>query len=234
MLSILSVTVVLKNDGVKECRKLGVAGMTASIATDAGVNVLAAGEDASLERNARIILGIFQLTPDFLSQVLGDKTLGASRELRESGEVLSLLKMGSTLDRYVNSTGSKFFLFCDHSFDTIVHILDEINFGSTESTFVGDVVDVVVSFSMLTVGTSNLDVEMIGDLLELFLVLSKEGQVDVDRSAKGSATICGAGGDVTEILSVGEFGNLLNLSSGTGKSAENFTDVGTLLHRDDT
>lgn len=31
-----------------------------------------------------------------------------------------------------------------------------------------------------------------------------------------------------------EFGNLLDLSGGTSKSAKNFTDIGTLLHGDDT
>jgi hypothetical protein len=112
--------------------------------------------------------------------------------------------------------------------------LNEILLRPTESTFVGDIVDMVVGFSVLTVGTSDLDVETISDLLEFSLAVTKVGQVNVDRSAKGSAAICGAGGDVTKILGVSEFGNLLDLSGGTGKSAENFTDVGTLLHRDDT
>lgn len=93
--------------------------------------------------------------------------------------------MGSTLDRNFNDglrlrlnlgwLGTKFFLFSDHSFDTIVHILDEILLRPTESTLVGDVVDVVVSFSVLTVGTSDLNVEMIGNLLEFYLALSKVG-----------------------------------------------------------
>jgi hypothetical protein len=138
--------------------------------------------------------------------VLGNKTLGASREFRESGEILSLLKMGSTLDRYFNNglnfslnlgfnlglRGTKFFFFHNHSFDTIVHVLNEILLRPTKSTFVGDVVNVVVSFGVLTVGTSDLDVEFISDLLEYSLALTKVGQVDVDRSTESGSTICGA------------------------------------------
>jgi len=52
--------------------------------------------------------------------------------------------------------------------------------------------------------------------------------------AHASTAIGWAGGDVTEMLVVGELGLRLNLGSGDGESLEDLTDVRALLHRDDT
>lgn len=49
VLGVLGVTVVLKDHGVEQGAELGVALVGASVATNAGIGVLATGEDAHLE-----------------------------------------------------------------------------------------------------------------------------------------------------------------------------------------
>ena len=122
----------------------------------------------------------------------------------------------------------------DHGFDTVVHILNEVDFGATESTEVGDVEDAVVSLSVLTVSTADLDIVLVGDGLELFLLLTKLGELDVDRGAHTSTEVGGAVRDVTKMLVVGKLGLLLDLGRGNGESLEDLADVGALLHGDDT
>ena len=122
----------------------------------------------------------------------------------------------------------------DHGFDTVVHILNEVDFGATESTEVGDVEDAVVSLSVLTVSTADLDIVLVGDGLELFLLLTKLGELDVDRGAHTSTEVGGAVRDVTKMLVVGKLGLLLDLGRGNGESLEDLADVGALLHGDNT
>ena len=59
----------------------------------------------------------------------------------------------------------------DHGFDAVVHILDKIDFGSTKSAQVGDVVDAIVALGVLSVGATNLDVVLVSDCLELVFFL---------------------------------------------------------------
>ena len=92
----------------------------------------------------------------------------------------------------------------------------------------------VVSLSVFTVSTTDLDVESISNSLEFLLVVSEVGQVNVDGGTECSTEVSGAGGDVTEVLVVGEFSLLLNFSGSACKSTENSTDISTLLHRDNT
>ena len=87
---------------------------------------------------------------------------------------------------------------------------------------------------MLTVGTTDLNVVLVGDGLELVGFLGKLGQLDVNGGAHASSEVGGAGSDVAEMLVVGELGLLLNLGSSDGESLEDLTDVGALLHGDDT
>ena len=75
---------------------------------------------------------------------------------------------------------SKAILSLDHSLDTIVHILNEVNLRATESSQVGDIVDVIISLRVLTVGTSDLDVVLLSNSLELILLIAELGELDVD------------------------------------------------------
>ena len=66
---------------------------------------------------------------------------------------------------------SETFLSLDHGFNAVVHVLDEINFGAPESAEVRNVEDSVVSLSVLSVGTTDLDIVLVSDCLELVFFL---------------------------------------------------------------
>jgi hypothetical protein len=87
---------------------------------------------------------------------------------------------------------SELLLSLNHSLDTVVHVLDEVDLRAAESSQVGDVVDVVVSLRVLTVGTSDLHVVLGGDGLELVLLVAKLGELDVDGSAETGSEVGGA------------------------------------------
>ena len=122
----------------------------------------------------------------------------------------------------------------DHSLDSVVHILDEVDLSAAESAQVGDVEDAVVGLGVLTVSAADLYVVFVGDGLELLRLLSELGQLDVHGGAHTSAEVGGARGDVAKMLVVGELSLLLNLSSSDGEALEHLTDVGAVLHGDDT
>ena len=80
-------------------------------------------------------------------------------------------------------------LSSDQGFDTVDHVLDELLLGSSESSSVGDVEDSVISFSVLSVDSSDLDEELIGNGVELGLVLGKLWELDVNGSSQGSSEV---------------------------------------------
>merc|ERR1711937_873637 len=59
-------------------------------------------------------------------------------------------------------------------------------------------------------------------------------KVDVDGGAHTGTEVGWAGGDLTQVSVVLELGDLLNLGGGDGESLEDLTDVGALLHGDDS
>jgi len=71
-------------------------------------------------------------------------------------------------------------LSCNHSLDTVVHVLHQVFLRAAKSAFVGDVEGAVVTFRVFAVDAADLDVELVGDLLETNLVLGELGQLDVD------------------------------------------------------
>ena len=148
--------------------------------------------------------------------------------------------MGATLNSS-SSSGSwstsgllKSLLGLDHGLDTVVHILHEIDLRSSESSLVGDVENSIVSFGMFTMNTSDLNIILVSDGIELSLVLSQKRKLDMDRGSQGSTKVGWAGGDVSEMVVVGKLGNLLDGGCGLGKSGEDGKDVGTFLHGDDS
>ena len=66
---------------------------------------------------------------------------------------------------------SETFLSLDHGFNTVVHVLDEVDFGTAKSAKVGNVEDAIVSLSVLSVGSTDLDVVLVSDCLELVFFL---------------------------------------------------------------
>jgi len=112
--------------------------------------------------------------------------------------------------------------------------LDEFDLVSSESSQVGDIEDTIVSLGVLSVDTSDLYVIFVSDRLMEIFVLHELWKVDVNGSSKSGTKVGWAGRDVTEMLIVGEFGFLLNEASSGGESLEDGTDVGSLLHGDDS
>jgi hypothetical protein len=170
MLVVLLVTVVGLNYGVEKGSEISVTLVATSVATNSRVNVLAARQNALLESHTRLIGFVLKLFPNFGSEVLAQERLGASREDREILNVLRGLQMVTALSalRSLGSLGGRaeLFLSIDHSLDTVVHVLNELDLGETKTALVADVVNVVVGLGVLTVSTTDLNVVPVGNLLE--------------------------------------------------------------------
>ena len=123
-------------------------------------------------------------------------------------------------------------LSSDHGLDAVVHVLDELLLGAAEAALVGDVVGAVVGLGVLTVDTADLDVVLVSDGLEGSHVLGELGELDVDGGAEGGTEAGGAGGDVAEVVVVGELADGFDVGGGAGKAVEHGVDVGTTLHGD--
>ena len=122
----------------------------------------------------------------------------------------------------------------NHGLHAVVHVLDEVLLGAAETSLVGDVVGSVGGLGVLSVDTTDLDVVLISDLLESFLVGGELWKLDVDGSSECGTEVGWAGGDVSEVIGVGELGDLLDGGGGSGETVEDGTDVSTLLHGDDS
>jgi hypothetical protein len=58
---------------------------------------------------------------------------------------------------------SQSLLGSNHGLHAVVHVLDEVNFGTTQSAKVGNVVNAIVTFSVLSVGSTDLDIVLVSD-----------------------------------------------------------------------
>jgi hypothetical protein len=105
---------------------------------------------------------------------------------------------------------------------------------TSESSLVGDIISSVIGLRVLTVDTSDLDVILIGDLLEFILLLSEFWKLNMDGSSEGGTEVSWARGDVTEMFVVRELADSLDVSSGSAESVEDLEDTSSLLHGDDS
>ena len=129
---------------------------------------------------------------------------------------------------------SQGFLGSDHGFDTIIHILDELDLVSSESSQVGNIENTIISLGVLTVDTSDLYVIFIGNGLVEILGLHQFWQVDVDGGSQTGSHVGWASGDVTEVIIVGELSLGLNDVGGISESLEDSLDIRALLHGNDS
>jgi len=83
-------------------------------------------------------------------------------------------------------------------------------------------------------GTTDLDIVLISDGLELVLVLLEFGELDMHGGSHSGTAVGGAGGDVAQVSVVLELGNRLNLGRGDRETLEDLADVGAILHGDDS
>jgi len=112
--------------------------------------------------------------------------------------------------------------------------LNELLLRTSESSLVGDIISSVIGLRVLTVDTSDLDVILIGDLLEFILLLSEFWKLNMDGSSEGGTEVSWARGDVTEMIVVRELADSLDVSSGSAESVEDLEDTSSLLHGDDS
>ena len=70
---------------------------------------------------------------------------------------------------------SDLLLSFNHSFHTVVHILDKLNFRKAKASLVWDVIDMVGRFGVFAVDASDLNLEAVSDGLELLFPLSEVG-----------------------------------------------------------
>jgi len=136
-------------------------------------------------------------------------------------------------DSWKKPSFSQGLLSCNHSLDTVVHVLYEVFLRAAESAFVGNVVSAVVTFRVFTVDAADLDVELIGDLLETRLILGELGELDEDWAAHGSAEVGRAWGDISEVVVVWELDDSFDVGSSTAESIKDGANVSTHLHADD-
>jgi len=67
--------------------------------------------------------------------------------------------------------------------------LNKVDLRAAESTEVGNIVDVVISLGVLTVGTSDLNIVLVSDSLELILLVSELGKSDVDGGTEAGSKV---------------------------------------------
>ena len=73
--------------------------------------------------------------------------------------------------------------------NTVDHVLDKFFLGLTESSSVGDIEDTVISFGMLSVDSSDLDLVFVSNFVHLLLNLHEFWEVDVDGSSHGGTKV---------------------------------------------
>jgi hypothetical protein len=112
--------------------------------------------------------------------------------------------------------------------------LNKRSLAETKTSLVGDVVDVVVCLGVLTVGTSDLDVEFVSDSLELSFLFSELGQVNMNRCSEASTAVSGACSDVAEMSVILELEGAFKGSRPSDKSLEDLEERSSLLHRNDS
>jgi hypothetical protein len=78
----------------------------------------------------------------------------------------------------------------------------------------------IVSFSVLSMSTSDLHVVLIGDGLEVVLFGAKFGELNVDRGSESSSKIGWARSDVAKSLIEGKLDYFLNVLTGSAKTIE--------------
>jgi len=127
-------------------------------------------------------------------------------------------------------------LSLDHSLNSVVHVLDEVLLGSSETSLVGDIEETLLTLGGFSGRSTDLDGVLVGNSLELGLVLwsAQLWKVDVDGGTEGGSEVGWARSDVTQVVVVSELASLLDLVDGSAESVEDLTDVSSILHGDDS
>jgi hypothetical protein len=79
---------------------------------------------------------------------------------------------------------------------------------------------------------SNLNEELVCDFLELVLLLTQEGQVNMNTRPESRPEVGRTGSDVAQVVVSVELRHLLDLGARSAQSLEHGSQVRTVLHRD--
>ena len=83
---------------------------------------------------------------------------------------------------------------------------------------------------MLAVDASDLDLETVSNSLEFILLSTKLGEGNVDGGSECCSKVSWARGDIAELVVVSKLSHALNVGGSLRQSCEDGSDVGTLLH----
>ncbi|KAF1748264.1 hypothetical protein GCK72_024731 [Caenorhabditis remanei] len=117
--------------------------------------------------------------------------------------------------------------------NSVVHLLDGLELGESKTSLVGDVVDSSLRLGVLSVDSTNLELESIADRLEVWLGRDL-WKTDVDGGADGGSQVGWAEGEPSETVVAGEWSLLLDGLDSLDETLQDLSDVSSLLHGDDT
>lgn len=117
--------------------------------------------------------------------------------------------------------------------DSVVHLLDGLELGESKTSLVGDVVDSSLRLGVLSVDSTNLELESIADRLEVWLGRDL-WKTDVDGGTDGGSQVGWAEGEPSETVVAGEWSLLLDGLDSLDETLQDLSDVSSLLHGDDT
>ena len=73
--------------------------------------------------------------------------------------------------------------------DTVDHVLDKLFLGLTESSSVRDIENSIVGLGVLSMDTSDLDLEFVSNSVHLFLFFHKLWELDMNGGSHGGTKV---------------------------------------------
>ena len=193
------VSVIIKNDVIKDFSESSVGIVRSSIYTNSRINVLTSRKNHLLEANSSFIFLTLEFIESISCNVFGNKRFGSCWPDWYSSNLLWFHQMWSAFNIcswsssgcWSSSSSTKCFLSSNHGFNSIVHVLDQVNFTSTKSSSVRNIENTIISFGMLSVNTSDLNIILISDFVELLFVLffGKHWEFNMNGSSQSSSKI---------------------------------------------
>lgn len=117
--------------------------------------------------------------------------------------------------------------------DAIVHLLDGLVFGETQTTSVRDVVNAADSFSVFAGGAAHLQVVFASNFLKLSQILGQFWYFDVHRSTNGGAQVGRAESEETKTIVMREWNTFFDVIDSSHQTLVHLTQVTAHLHRND-
>ena len=135
----------------------------------------------------------------------------------------------------------------DEVLDSVVHLLDGLELGQTETSLVRDVVDASLGVGVLSVDTADLELKSVADGFEVGLG-GDLGKADMDRGTDGGSEVGGAEGQPSKAVVTAEGHLGLDGLDSLDQTLQHLSDVSSLklslggvlwsrdylLHGDDT